>query len=194
VSQNLIQTEKSDSIKIDQVLFYKVTAGLLKITTEYGCSPGLYTANKENELGTYYKGERRPIWIHSEADSDVFLSQGGIWVPKDGGAPRLYAIFDNQLVKADHPDQVRNGTESLPLMQNEFIQNAGNTGKPLGASAVGSAIGFGIVGLIIQADVGKHNFLPDSSDSAFIESLTKAVHANDSSDLSVNSALSKAPN
>ncbi|CAG4883962.1 protein of unknown function [Georgfuchsia toluolica] len=53
-----------------------------------------YNFEKETEIGTFYRGRGNIVWLHNATFTwlPYGVYEGGIWMPKSGGAPRLYKI------------------------------------------------------------------------------------------------------
>jgi hypothetical protein len=124
-------------------------------------------AEKENELGTFYRGSGRPIWARSgneTAPAQLFL--GGVWVPKgDSDVPRLYIIRDN----AHHT------TKDLDQYTSTYGQNLILSGQPVGHSVAGAVIGGAVVAAILHAEAGTIYIHEPSEDAKFDEHLQEAV-------------------
>lgn len=156
--ENLLIAHRASFVKLQ---------GLLNVRWEYGLMPGAYAAEKENDLGTFYRGSGRPIWARGGTETvpaQLFL--GGVWVPKsESEVPRLYIIRDNAL----------HTTKDLDQYTFTYSQNLIVSGQPVGPSVAGSVIGGAIVGAILQAEAGTIYIHDASGDAKFDRHLKEAV-------------------
>ncbi|MBE7368693.1 hypothetical protein [Ramlibacter pallidus] len=156
-AENLLAPIASEVISMPERASFVRLQGAFNVSWEYGLMPGSYVAEKENALGTFYRGAGRPIWARS-GTTPAQLFAGGIWVPKNASdVPRLYIIRDNVLRTTSDLDQY-----SLAYSQNRIA-----SGQPVGPSVTGSVIGGAIVGAILQAEAGTIYIHEPSGDPTF---------------------------
>lgn len=115
---------------------------------------GRYRAEREDSQGVYYFGEGRPILKQLTALSDgrplnEFTSEGGIFLPKDGGSPpRFFTIFETGASTA----KSLNDLSTQQSVQAAAMPPAGTTPVTAG---VGAAVGVAAVGAMLEAAVGQ---------------------------------------
>lgn len=136
---------------------------------------GLYVSEREDELGTYYRGPGGALYVGSESAPGLSKTyDGGIWVPKNQDQlPRIYVY-----VRVG-PAPVAPPTTDLNCMNAAIVKDAstnnvsvvsvasagaagalaGRASVPgsslsYGAAGAGGAIGAGIVALLINAEQG----------------------------------------
>jgi hypothetical protein len=178
------EVSRDDYIEISTPIAYRVTGGLMKITVEFGIRPGVFKAEKENDLGVFYRGADHPLWskLIDNQTRPFQLRAGGIWIPKSpSSSPRLYWISESRLLTTETLDssdnlQARSGTDALNQIVVSKTEEAPLIGKPIGSTAVGSIIGAGIVIAIIQADIGNILLLEESNDPEFNQKILDGLH------------------
>lgn len=183
---NLNPALRADQILVTEVISYKTEKiGPMGTPWQIGLLPGTYTAEKENELGVFYRGEGRSIWARRDIQEEgpLYIYTGGIWISKGSGLLRLYSYYDSEIHTArslkEYDLQVGNAaTEGLDALTNSNIDVAAATRKPVIQTAVGAALGAAIVSAAIQADAGKINLFEDqwgSNDPNFIAQMQKYI-------------------
>jgi hypothetical protein len=83
---------------LNDVTGYDVPAGLFGSDHwRYTVEPGTYTAEKEDDLGTYFRADGYPVTINGGATNLTWTHAGGIWVPRDSSkSPRIYYYQDER--------------------------------------------------------------------------------------------------
>jgi hypothetical protein len=139
-----------------------------------GLLAGTYTAVYEDDQGTYY---RAPgvcvISMTYPSKGQKFLVEGGIWIEKNSAAPkfRLYRISGLSLGTpspiGDLPPCTPSSQVAVPASDTYSVVNqlatsaVINNPAPISAStAVGTGIGYSLVGAMIEAEKGKLVLLP----------------------------------
>lgn len=116
---------------------------------------GKYYAELEDKNGTFFRGPEKAVQI--SLDGKPFLygytEEGGIWVAKCGNTVAKYKIevYRHSGV----------GANSASAETTDAMNSSLATNPPANfASGVGTAIGFGIVGLIINSDIDEKKVAP----------------------------------
>lgn len=173
---NTRDVQSPASFQLTEPIFWKVNR------EQAGLAPGIYRADKENELGTFYRGPAGaffflfpPSITMGKSNPAVLVErQGGLWIPKGAGTPKVYMIMSPDYV-SDPGTKFPIGSEPSPPeiyerriqgvttapsnidpYQQIVVDNA--VRNPTGAGVVGGAIGVGLVQAIIEADRGKPSF------------------------------------
>lgn len=140
---------------------------------EHGALPGAYTAEREDETGTYYFGEGRAIWeTHELIQKIPRLRHGGVFVPAAADqAPGLFFVFEREVVTTQNLDA---------YMQSRIVQATAAPagvmpGAGLGATVAGNVIGGAIVSAIIDAGVGDMIRTPAPLAGPEAEKVTEAL-------------------
>lgn len=128
--------------------------------------PGDYVADGSNESGTFYKGAGRPVWLRNPDSKKLILVRpGGIFVPYDDGKQaRIYVIAEAPTPPPDWENY-----------QAGFASTHNLAGHPIGPTAVGSALGFGIVQALAGADAGKIHIFDEVQDKDFVSNINRAA-------------------
>lgn len=94
-------------IELKSKLSYKRVGGLLNVAWEEGLIPGVYVAEKENELGTFFRGPGRCVWLHNSMKPELTVVRpGGIWIPRDiNSAPKLYFYIEGSTYQVSNIDE-----------------------------------------------------------------------------------------
>lgn len=125
---------------------------------EHGLNVGTYTAIKENETGTFYKGDGYCVVFGS--GTTYHSAEGGVWVPKlQGQAPRLFIYSFRESKRATSLQQLFTPTGDSESANPSASAIAGSTsvGASVGAFAnpsvpMNQGIGGGLVaGLLVGA-------------------------------------------
>lgn len=90
-----------DTIVLGEVAAYDVPARLLGSDWHFSVEPGTYTAEKEDDQGTYFRAQGYPVTVDTGATTNlVWTHAGGIWVPRDASkSPRIYYYADERRPK-----------------------------------------------------------------------------------------------
>ncbi|UPG93781.1 hypothetical protein [Luteibacter aegosomatissinici] len=82
----------ADRVTLTEVASYTVLAGLFKVPWSYTLQPGVYTAEKEDAGGTYFRGPPGSVAVHmGDPKGPTWHHTGGIWLPRDASkSPRMY--------------------------------------------------------------------------------------------------------
>ena len=152
------------TITLNAVTKYAVQAGLFGgVRWTYTAQPGVYTAEKEDNVGTYFRLQGQPVTVHMGDEKGItWHHAGGIWVPHDSTkSPRIYYFADgNSLARAD------------------------DAGRSVGTTAGGPAGGVvgGITADAFQAiansiEAGKISIAPEPADATFASAVRAAFHS-----------------
>lgn len=191
VSDNLRTPVAGSCIDVKAPLSLTDTYGLASVEQTIRLAPGLYYSEKEDDQGIYYRAPPGGLSYSRTGEESKpagmlthMVVDGGIWLPRDPAIkPRFYWIFaKGDVVSVAQPA----GTEcSLAALQKapdttgqvpwngvgRTIVVTGNM-SPGQAGAAGG-IANGIIGAIIDNDVGKIElgFLPVPKSEPFIATL-----------------------
>jgi hypothetical protein len=174
---------------LDEPLFWRIDYR----PADVGLMPGGYRATEENALGTFFEGPPGSYFLLSDDEKSGSYAErtdGGLWIPKDGGSVKVWAWFDaNHKLTIHTLDRRGTPNEILAAMTGEAGgTQAPTTGRtsasdgatqmvvqrislgqvPRGvaggaAAGIGGAIGGLIIDAIVNRDVGMRNvafFIP----------------------------------
>lgn len=173
--------------------------GLLKYEWRTRLERGAYVAVHENERGTYFRGPPGGVFIYQptmlEKPSGPLTHltvNGGVFVPRDGSQPEVYAyITDKSVEKVTPPAGASCATAVVvrdPVSKGVSVQDyaiGGGLGgaagglvlrekyphaslkQTVGVQAVGGAAAMAIVGAMINMDVGKIGNHAPTTDAKF---------------------------
>jgi hypothetical protein len=161
--------------------------GLFKIEWRTRLERGAYVAVHENERGTYFRGPPGAVFMYQPKMLDKpsgplthLTVNGGVFVPRDGSQPGVYAYITDQSVEKVTPpvgascatavvvrDPVSKGVSvkdyaiyggaggALGGVAAHAKVPGSSLGQTVGVGAAGGAIGMAIVGALINMDLGK---------------------------------------
>lgn len=102
VAQELVLREAVSTVSL---------VGGFNFRLENGAYPALYTAEREDEGGTYFFATHRTIWTRHEADSKTFIRLGGFYLPRNAEeGPRLFYVYETQAPELIGGRYIENGT------------------------------------------------------------------------------------
>lgn len=158
---------RDEVVVLTQAVSYSKVVGLISEKANFGVAPGVYTAEKTNNTGVFYRGEGHPVWVTGERTGDLVSSRrGGIWVPNDPNAPpRIYAYFDI----------APQTWENLNMYYQTRLDTELILQRPVGSAIVGVALGSAIVAGIVSNDLGKIHFLDGAGDEGFSRVIRSSI-------------------
>lgn len=183
------------TIEIIEPLYWSIKkTGRYGYAQDGGVVPGTYLAEKENALGTFYKGPKRAyFWLMHEwttiwsvGPPKLLRFEGGIWISKVDGRGRVYYIDDPdvsvnpqvlagpvevQSLFSREPTSTNTNASSAELNASiaglQIVQSVLPNLSPL-SNGVGSAVASGIIGGILEANRGQIRFSePQVADPEF---------------------------
>ena len=139
-----------------------------------GLLAGTYTAVYEDDQGTYYRAPGPcVISMTYPSKGQKFLVEGGIWIEKNSAAPkfRLYRISGLSLGTpspiGDMPSCTPSSQVAIPVSNASDVAGqlatsslTNNPARIPAPTAVGTIIGYSLVGAMIEAEKGKLILLP----------------------------------
>lgn len=139
--------------------------------------PGVYIAERENSLGTYYVSDGSPVWQRNVDVKDAMINKGGFWVPKDESKPpQIYIIAEAAPHSTnDLSSEISKRTVSANHMTEYNIARQNVPNASIAQTAVGSAIAGVIVQAFINADAGNIYFIGESKDLDFNSKLQSEI-------------------
>ena len=112
----------------------------------YALGPGAYVAEKENDLGVFYRGPGITVAVRRPSGNFV-ANEGGIWLPKKtGGAPYYYIYTHKKQVEGPDPVQLFGKADATPAQKQDTTTTLVTIGMNAGQFAVpGAGVGTGAV-------------------------------------------------
>ena len=154
----------ADTITLNVAAKYVVKGGLFgAMPWTFTVEPGVYTAEKEDNAGTYFRLQGKPVSAHmGDEKGPTWHHAGGIWVPHDPTkSPRIYHIAD--------------GVSSTQV--NDAGASVGNTaGGPVGG-VVGGVAADAFLAMANRMDAGKISIAPEPPDATFASTVHAAFHS-----------------
>lgn len=150
----------------------------------HGLLPGVYTAEKENALGTFFKGKGEALFMGQEGTYYI-LQEGGFWMPRAPDAlPRLYfTLIPDKTFIGDKLTKVKELPTSAPQAPPPSADVAPDVVTPIvlrsgvapEAAGLAGAISTGILGAIIESSRGDPLLLPPITDANLARQLRAAL-------------------
>lgn len=140
------------------------------VDLEEGLLSGTYVADAENNLGTFFSGNERPVFQCTERGKCRLL-KGGVWMSKSTGELHLYMLLEASLPPvADSAESLKSGESGSTKLEGYFSKTeAGLIDKSIAtatrpstiySNAVGTAMGLAIVNALIESDKGRRMIFP----------------------------------
>jgi hypothetical protein len=173
---------------------------------DIGVVAGVYQATQENSLGTFFEGPPGAYFLLSNDDKSGSYAErtdGGLWIPKDGGPAKVWAWFDAHHKLTIHafsrrgtPNEILTsvtgeaggtqpvaGTARTSSGAEEGVARQAALGQVpgvgRGAGVLGAVIGGAVVDYLANRDVGMRNvamFSPPSDEARRqFQALTQTV-------------------
>lgn len=147
----------------------------------YGIAPGVYLAEQENALGTFYKGPRYGVFY--AVPQGFMVRSGGVWVPRNPMLEvKVYAYFDLEWTQVDDYQSAislqvpKEGRDGAKLDTAQLAINNAPKGSPIIHQAVGGAIAYALIDAVIAADRGKPAFIWDVADKEMNKNIRALVN------------------
>jgi hypothetical protein len=116
-----------------------------------GLLPGTYVAEKENALGTFFRGPGKVFYMKG-GGGRIYLYGGGLWLAREGTeAPTyVYSIYDPDFTSADSMEHA-----IAAVTKESSADLIGTAPVPLTAAAgVGTGIAMGIISALGESPRG----------------------------------------
>jgi hypothetical protein len=98
MTDKLQRVAAARSFVLDEPLYWRLDYR----PADLGVVPGVYRATQENAIGTFFEGPLGAYFLlsHDEKEGEfIERTDGGLWIPKDGGPARVWGWFDERHVR-----------------------------------------------------------------------------------------------
>lgn len=185
--QSLAVPAEPTCFSLAEALEAKEIKGLFKIEWRTRLERGAYVAVHENARGTYFRGPPgglmiyQPTMLEKPSGPGTHMTvNGGVFVPRDGSQPEVYAYITDQSVEKSTPPEGASCATAVvvrdPVSKGVSVKDytiyggasgalAGvkvhnkypnsSRGETIGVGAAGGAAAMAIVGAMINMEVGK---------------------------------------